>query len=66
MLLFFILTKKGFIRLAEAQGVINILRSLGQRRNLMESKMFKHKKVDLQRNKCLSMLAKEIKVIIFF
>lgn len=66
MVLFFILTKKGFIRLAEAQGVINILRSLGQRRNLMESKMFKHKKVDLQRNKCLSMLAKEIKVIIFF
>lgn len=48
MVLFLILAKKDCIHLAEAQSLNNTLGSLGQRQNLMQSKMFKHKNVYLQ------------------
>lgn len=39
MALFLILTNENFACLAEAQGFINTLGSLGQSQNLMQSKM---------------------------
>lgn len=64
MALFLILTKEDFTYLAEAQDFISTPRSFGQRHNLTQGQMFKQEFI-LKTYKCLSTLAKEIKVLIF-